>query len=356
MSEPTAATAPPLLARLGARTRRRAQPRASVALAGAGCGLVVAGALVLSIEGATNGGGGFNRWPGLLLTALVAVSGVLVQRLAPRAPLATAGTVAVVLAVPACITFATLDPGGLTPISPEPILILSTLVYGSLYVTGPGRGRPAYLGAAAVGLWATVLQVAEGAFDVPGRLLGIFLFPVFPFPYLFGLGFEAEYGDGELVGRPLGFDAFDPATAGFLSLAIGVGFVLLSRRLDRQGFAGAATPLLVAAVPALQSAVFLLADELEAAGTGLLVIAIGVGLLVHGASVGRRATTWVGALLASGGVVPIVVDATDDAGVVGVLLLFAGAGFVALATLWHQQGREADEMAVSRRTEPLRAE
>ena len=85
MSEPTAAP-PTLLARLGPRARRRAEPRASIALAGTGCALVVVGALVLSVEGAGTGDGGFNRWPGLLLTAMVAASGLVVQRLFPRTP------------------------------------------------------------------------------------------------------------------------------------------------------------------------------------------------------------------------------------------------------------------------------
>ena len=358
MSEPVTAS-PSLLARLGPRARRRAQPRASIALAGAGCALVVAGAFVLSVEGATSGGGTFNRWPGLLLTAVVAASGFVVQHLFPRTPLATAGTVAVILSVPVVVAFATLDPDGATPFSAEAILILSLLVYGLAYVAGPGRGRPAYLGAAAITLWASVLQLSEHAFDVPTRILGVFVFPVFPFWFTFE---SATYGgDGDEIRVFGGLHPFDATTAGVLSLAVGIGFVVLSRRFDRRGFAGAATPLLVAAFPALYTGIVLLAPDLDAAGTGLVAVAVGLGLLLHGATVGRRATTWIGALVVPAGIVPIILDISDTAGAVGVLLVLCGIGIVAVAHLWAQQGREPDELAVAapggppRRTQPLRA-
>jgi hypothetical protein len=362
MSEP-AATPRPLLERLGPRARRRAQPRASIALAGAGCALVVVGAFVLSVDGATNDSGSFTRWPGLLLTSLVALSGAVVQHLYPRTPLATAGTVAVILAVPVALGFATLDPNDLPPFSAEGILVVSTLVYGLAYTMGPGRGRPAYLGAAAIGLWASALQVVEHAFDAPFRVFGLFAFPLVPYPFLFESGYEDgyEYGSGDEVLGIGGLGDFDPTTAGFLSLAIGIGFVVLSRRLDRRGFSGAATPLLVAAFPALYIGVVLLANELEAAGTGLLIIAVGAGLALHGASVGRRATTWFGAVLVPLGLVPIVLDLSDTAGTVGVLFLLLGVGLVALAQAWSLQRPEPDEMAVAaggppRRTTPLRAQ
>lgn len=361
MSEPVAPPQP-LLERLGPRARRRAQPRASIALAGAGCALVVVGAVVLSVDGATNDSGSFTRWPGLLLTSLVALSGAVVQHLYPRSPLATAGTVAVLLAVPVALGFATVDPDGFPPISFEAVLVVSTLVYGLSYAAGPGRGRPAYLGAAAVGLWASVLQIVEHTFDWPFRVVGLFAFPIVPSPLLL----EPEYtevggygGDEEVVGFA-GAGGFDPTTAGIVSLAIGIGFVLLSRRLDRRGFTGAATPLLVAAIPALYVGVLLLANELEVAGTGLLTIAIGAGLALNGASAGRRATTWFGALLVPLGLVPIVLDLASSAGTVGVLLLLCGTGLVAAAQAWALQRPEADEMAVvaaapPRRTTPLRA-
>ena len=37
-----------------------------------------------------------------------------------------------------------------------------------------------------------------------------------------------------------------------------------------------------------------LANDLEALGTGLLTTVVGVTVAVHGASVCRRATTWLG--------------------------------------------------------------
>ena len=40
-------------------------------------------------------------------------------------------------------------------------LVVSTAVWAGTYLAGPGRGRPLLLGAAAVGLWLTVLQVTE---------------------------------------------------------------------------------------------------------------------------------------------------------------------------------------------------
>jgi hypothetical protein len=344
MIESTAPT-PTLLERLGPRARRRAAPRLPVALAGAGCALAVAGAIVMSIDGGTrDDGGSFNRWPGVLLTALVVAAGFAVQHLLPRSPLATAGTVAVVLGTPAVLVFATLDPGDLPPWSTEAILIVSTLAYAAAYLVGPGRGRPAYLGAAAIGLWASVLQVTEKVFDLPFQILGLVSFLVFPTAS--SSDGMYSYSDDGFLGAP---DLPDPTSVGILSTVVGVGLVLLSRRLDRRSYAGAATPLLVAAFPALYVGMSFLTSDLDPAGSGLLAIAIGMFLSWHGSTVGRRATTWLGAIVAVSGVVPIILDLSDTPALVGVLLLVAGCGTIAGAHLLAQQPSQLDEMA-----EPVR--
>ena len=350
MSDSTAAPTPSLLERLGPRARRRAEPRLPIALAGAGCALAVIGALVMSIDGGTrDDGGSFNRWPGLLLTVMVVAGGVAVQHLLPRTPLATAGTVAVLLGTPAFLLFATLDPGDLPPWSTEAILVVSTIAYAAAYLVGPGRGRPAYLGAAAIGVWASVLQLTEKVFDLPFQILGLASFVVFPSSSYSDAPYSNDpfaYSDSGFLGAP---DLPDPTSVGIMSLALGIGFVVLSRRFDRRGYGGAATPLLVAAFPALYVGMTFVTSDLEPAGSGLLGIAIGVGLSWHGSTVGRRATTWIGAILAVSGVIPIVLDLSSSPALVGVLFLLTGCGSVFGAHVLAQHPSQLDEMA-----EPVR--
>lgn len=321
---------------LGPRARRRAEPRASIAIAGAGCALAVLGVLTVAADTGSSDGD-FNRVPGIILSALVVGAGFFTLSAVRTGAMATAGAVAAALGVPPLMFFLTFDENGWPPYSSTGILLVSTLAWLFSYAVGPGRGRPFFLGAGLIGLWFTILQVTEDLFDAPFLFLGFL-----------GAGF-AEMGDSDFdsgFGEPT-FSAPDPATLGILSLGLGVGYLLLCRWLDTRGHRGAGTPFALATLPTLFTGVAFLGDDLEQAGSGLLLLLVGAGLAAHGATLGRRATAWVGGGATALGAAIFLGDMTDDATVGGLLFLAAGIGLVAAGHAVASALREPDEMAVT---------
>lgn len=313
----------------------RPAPRLTIALAAAGCTLVVLGALTVGGDGI--GGDDSSQAPGILLSALVVVAGYLLLARQPAGgPLATAGTVAAALAVPPLLFFVTFDENDFPPYSADVILLLSTAAWAVSYLVGPGRGRPFFLGAACIGLWMSLLQITEGVFDFPFDIVGAFV--------PFGL---SEDGVG-----PGLFDAPDPATIGGLSIALGAAYLLVARWADRRGHAGFATPVTVAALVVLPVGVAFLGDELEPVGAGLLGTAIGVAVAAHGASVGRRATTWLGAAGAAAGLLVVVGDLIDEATPGGIALMVVGVGVVVVAEALRHATGEPDEVGIVPVQEP----
>lgn len=350
MTEPLGpAPATSFLDSLGPRGRWRAEPRASTALAGAGCALAILGVLIVAGDtGATDDD--FNKVPGIVLSALVVGAGFFTLRSARPGALATAGSVAAALGVPPLMFFLTFDENGLPPYSTEGILIVSTLAWLAAYAVGPGRGRPFFLGAGLIGVWFSLLQLTEKVFDAPYGLMGGF-FGGFSDEATFeatGTAIDGSSSFGGVdQGGPFGgeFDAPDPTTIGLLSLALGIGYLLLTRWLDRRGHHGAATPFALATLPTLALGVLTLSDDLEQAGTGLLLVVLGVVLAHHGSTVGRRATAWVGGAAAALGGAVFMSDMTDDATVGGMLFIAAGIGLVAGGHALAAALSEPDEMA-----------
>jgi hypothetical protein len=330
MTEPVAdPPATTFLDSLGPRGRRRAEPRASIAIAGAGCALAIVGVLVVAGDtGATDDE--FNKVPGILLSALVVGAGFVTLHLVRRGAMATAGAVAAALGVPPLMFFLTFDENGFPPYSTEAILIVSTIVWLGAYVVGPGRGRPFFLGAGLVGFWFTVLQLTEKVFDAP---FGFFGFA--------GASFDSNGGGGPR------FDAPDPTTLGLLSLGLGAAYLLVCRWLDKEGHLGTATPFALATLPTLAAGTLFLVDDLEQAGSGLLVLVIGAGLAFHGATVGRRTTAWVGGAATAVGAAVFLADMTDDATIGGMLFVAAGIGLVAAGHAVAAALAEPDEMVVT---------
>ena len=347
---------------LGEWGRRRAEPRTSIALAGAGCALGIVGVLVVAGDTGAGDDGDFNRFPGLVLSALVVAAGYFVLAQARRGAVATGGTVAAALGVPPLMFFLTFSADKFPPYSTEGILIVSTVVWLASYAVGPGRGRPFFLGAGLIGLWLTALELTENVFTAPFGFLGGFM----------GLDGSQTFeetgssidGDGvtgeiSAFGGPSSgpsFDTPDPPTIGILSLVFGIAFLLIGRRLDRQGHHGVATPLALAALPCLFVGVLGLSPDLEAAGSGLLMVLIGLGLAYHGASVWRRATTWIGGAVTALGLAIFLADmAGDDATIGGMLFIAGGIGMVFAAHAIAAAIHEPDEMTVTHALVPVGA-
>lgn len=329
---------------LGARGSRRAEPRASIAIAGAGCALAVLGALVIAADtGASDGD--FNRAPGIVLSALIVAAGFFTLAAVRQGPLATAGVAAAALGVPPLVFFLTFDQGGFPPYSTNGILIASTVAWLGAYAVGPGRGRPFFLGAGLLGFWLTILQLTEHVFEAPFGFLGGFR-----------SSSSTSFGDstGAIGGSSFdsgtngpSFHVPDPTTLGLISLGLGLAYLLACRRLDKRGHHGVATPFALATLPTLFAGTLFMADDLEQAGTGLLALVIGAALAWHGASVGRRVTAWLGGAATAIGAGVFLGDMTDDATVGGMLFMAAGIGLVAAGHGIALALGEPDEMAVT---------
>jgi len=345
MTEPVGdGPAPTFLRSIGWRGRRRAEPRLTIALAGAGCALAVLGVLLVAGDSGSNGGS-FNRLPGIFLTALVVAVGAFTVHLARTGPLATAGTVAAVLGIPTFLFFLTFDEDGSRPL-PSAVVIVSTLLWVGGYLFGPTKGRPIFLAAALLGGWATLLEITVDG----GFIAAIGIIPSGLFGFFFFGGFMLEDGDGFSYydGGP------DFTTVGLLSIGVGIAYVLLSRHLDRKGFNGTSAPFVAIAIVALVQGVSAMIFELEVMGTGVLAAAVGVGLAVHGATAGRRATTWFGAGATVVGLAMVFGDMADGPGVGGLLFIGAGVGLVAAAHALVNVLDEPDEMVLTEGVQPLR--
>ena len=344
---------PSFLDSLGARGARRAEPRASIALAGAGCFLAMVGVLILAGDaGIPDGSGSFNRVPGILLGALLVGAGLLTLQSRPRGPVATAGAVALAVGVPTTVGFLLI--GG-SDGRIDAVLGLSTLAWAAAYLTGPAKGRPVFLGLTLYGAWSTVMQVVGTGFSY-----GMALSPV----GLVGGGEECYYdsssgmstcddgGFGGLGGMGgmggfdtgSGFSGPDFATIGAVSIGIALAYFLLSRHLDRRGRRGMSTPFVVVGLLAFVQGVISMAIELGLRPGGGLVIVAGIGLAVFGGHLGRRFTTWLGALGTIAGVAMVLLPEVDSAVTGGFILIGGGLAVVAVGYILAVQLDEPDEL------------
>lgn len=320
-----------------------------VALAAGGSVLAVIGGLVLGFDGLA--AVGFDERPdeipGLVVTSLLVAVGYALVTWARHEPLAAAGATAAALAVPFVVLFATFDAGDSPPFSIDALLLVSTAVWLLSYLLGRTAGRPVFLAAALVGTWMFVLEQVESVFSAPFLVFGGLGAPL-------GGGFgSAPFGGGPGDGGSFGgapLDAPDPTAVGILSVLFGLGYLLAAAALDRRGLHGIATPAVVVGLVALANGFSALGGDLEAGGTGVLLVPTGTAVAVLGASSGRRATTWIGGTGAALGALLVVVDLMEQesASAIGIALMAAGALLVAGAAGLASAAREPGELESGR--------
>jgi len=309
-----------VLDRLGVRAARRPEPRVGVSLAGAAAAMGVVGAVAIGGDQlVAPRGGSSSQYPGVFITLGVIVVGVALTGYFRRGPLAAAGVSASAIATLPFFVFATYSSGSTPQFAT--ILLLSSIAWGVGYLIGPGRGHALYLSAFLFGIWLWFIEATEHVFSFPTDALSqIFSNPV-----------SNRFG---------GRSGPDANTIGAYSLCFAAAYLVLARVLDRRGRRGVATPFVVAGIVTLVVGITVLANELEQVGTCVAYAVAGVGLLYLGATEGRRATNWTGAILVFVGVTVIVADPFDSATAFGFAELAAAALFVLVAHVaadrWHE--------------------
>jgi hypothetical protein len=307
---------------VGVRATRRPEPRFGVSVAGAGAGMLVLGAIALGgdqLFGTSSGDG--SQFPGLLITLAVIVVGVALTAYYRHGPLAAAGVAASATALPPFLGFLTYSKS--SPPSISTILLLSCLGWAAGYLVGPGRGHNLYVGAALLGLWLWFIEVTEHVFS-------------FPTNFLFGLARVASAGvvgnSSSSLSPTVGLNAApDANTIGAYTLVFALAYLVVAQVLDRRSMRGLATPFAFSGVVTLVVGIASLADSLQQIGTGIAFTIAGLGLAYLGATEGRRATNWVGAILVFLGITTVVADPFDTATSFGFAEIIVGALAILLA-------------------------
>ncbi|MGN6693465.1 MAG: hypothetical protein ACTHN0_04755 [Aquihabitans sp.] len=211
------------------------------------------------------------------------------------------------------------------------------------YLFVPTRRYGAYLGAALIALWLIPLFNLQlsAAQDALGRFGSVTTFEPVP-DSGFSSDFDSGFDDPSLddfdsqFGEPLTLEQpriADPSTKmGLASLAIGAVYLALAAWRDRKGDARMATAALAPAVIVLLYANSLLVGHIGWVGSGLLAMAVGGLILAVGVRGERRASSWIGLLLATVGLGSMVFQALDESPrAIGAVLTVLGVG-IALIT------------------------
>jgi len=314
--EPAESATPGWVERLGPRALERAAPRLGPVLAGAGALLAFFGLLTLSFDTSDviTGEGDSNNMIGFMLTAAGIAAGYALIVAFREGGLATFGSALAAMLIPFALFFLTWQDGDSPPFSVDVVLLLSVLVWLAAYVVGPSRGRPVFLGAAALGLWLFVLEQIESTFTLPFELLP------------FGFAAADVIGGGEQPSPP------DAGTIGFVCLLFAAVYFTLAFVVDRRGWRGMVVPLVSIGFFALYTGFFAVQEDLEGAGAGILLAAAGVGIVFCATRLGRRGSAWFGAAAVALGVAWILGDIFEDADSItapAVTLMIVG-GLIAL--------------------------
>lgn len=261
--------------------------------AGGAAGILAAAAVVAFVVDVTDDN---PRWPGvgfnLLLIAVAVAAGVWI-----RGPVRSAGVAAIAVAIPQVWFFAVVgDSDDIGRGDFRLILGLSIAAYAVFYLLTWTRGRAILLGLAL--LFAANWLVFEVASqDVP---------------FVVDVAGQAQSGGADDPSRVLGADD-DVTETGIADLGVAVVLLGAGVVLDRRRKAGAATPcLLVGGLYAVNAAITLGVDVDDVYAAGAFVVLAGLAIGLAGSLGRRRGTSWIGAAVLLGGVVAVVVQATDD--------------------------------------------
>ena len=179
---------------------------------------------------------------------------------------------------------------------------------------------------------------------------------VFSFPtnFLFGVvsaasagTFDSSSSSSSGFGVSAGVSSPDPNTIGAYTLVFAVAYLVVARLLDRRNMRGLATPFTFAGIVTLIIGIASLSNDLEQVGTGIAFTIAGLLLTYLGATEGRRATNWIGAILVFLGITTVVADPFDTATSFGFAEIIVGAVAILLAHWVATQFHEPPE------TEPV---
>jgi hypothetical protein len=301
--------------------------------------MIVVGVLVWGGEAAGGGSDGdSNQAVGMLLSMALIAGGYLLLVRLRHGPLAAAGVVAAAAGVPLLLGFATFDSGFdssesdavfAVPFSIDAIVLLSLAAWLATYLWVPvARGRVFFVAISAVTLWLYLLEKVE-----EGAAAYVVTLPFSAIASSFASAFEEE---PQLP---------DPGTIGGMSLMVGTVYYLVAIVADRSGRKGLTTPFLGAGFVVTAVGVAHVAGDLEAVGTGLLLIALGSVLAVYGATQGRRFTTWAWGAGIGLGVLVVLTDVFEDSAAgYGAAAIECGVGVIYGAHLITDRFSEPDEM------------
>jgi len=341
MTEPVGERGPRLRERLGWRAERRPEPGFAHSLGAGAAAFVVFAVVALIIEI----GDDDLSVPGALFFLFLAAVSIVVGAQYPG-PLRTAAVTALVFSVPAVWGFAFAGDGDLGSGALRGIYILTAVTYALLYLVTWAKGRAILLGLFLLVTWAWITSEVSGL-DKSGL----------PFQSIVERESETDLGsgqanpdfhvdeNGELVFEEDSGYSFDDSgnvtyddnatESSITSIIIGLLFLGAAFRLDRKGFAGAATPfLVVGAIAAISGAIALGIAEETLLGGGLLVAAAGAAVgFVGGQGMDRRGSTWFGVIVVVLGFVPIVIDVVTGDDFEGGTALGYAAAFAIVALL-----------------------
>lgn len=263
---------------LGPDAVHRPQPDVTIALAGIGGAVAATGLLLIAtdittLNGVADARAKLTALSILLLGVVYTIRFRVTRQRELRSSAVGAGVVGIFgLAVGIAFTTS----------SQTFALALLAVLYGAAWVLPGLRGRPLLLGLAALALVTAVSSLAGGdQVDV-------------------ALGVRTNSGS---TGQSIAF-----LLAGASVLAV----VLL---LDRTGYHGVATSVLVAGLIATVFGAIQVVGNLDSAGGSFLLALVGIVVCIVGTHGARRASVWLGAAIASLGVVAFVVALVEPGSV-----------------------------------------